>query len=266
VIAAGLWGVAAVAAVSSVFVLLNLVELLTEGTVRDRAGHPDWEAFAERLCFVGVAVFFLLTALAWRHRTRGTCRRCGAATHAPGEVTAIRRPTPPPSPRVRKIALVGGLAFAPYYACHMLRFLDAPPFHGGRLADPGDWFIPAFIVGTALPAEFLLQGLVRHWGMVFPRWTLRLAGRRVPRFLPIVPVWLIAPTLAAYGTGGWIYALLGMSGVVKNTFLPADYLLGCAAMTGFAGYGSALAVAAVSYQRRTRPVCVVEITRGPSRR
>jgi hypothetical protein len=78
-----------------------------------------------------------------------------------------------------------------------------------------------------------------------------LAGRRVPRFLPVVPVWLIAPTLAGYGTGMWIYLLIG-----GPHQLP-DYLLSAAAATAFAGYGWALGIAAVSYQRRTRPRCVL---------
>jgi hypothetical protein len=49
----------------------------------------------------------------------------------------------------------------------------------------------------------------------------------------------------------WIYLL-----VDGPRSLP-DYLLSAAAATAFAGYGWALGVAAVSYQRRTRPRCVL---------
>ena len=101
-------------------------------------------------------------------------------------------------------------------------------------------------VGIAL-AVFLLLGLVRPWGMVFPQWTVWLAGRRVPRFLPLAPVWLVAPTLALYGTGSLGYAFFTEYGVIG---------LGGAASLAFGGYGWALTVAAVSYQSRTRPVCV----------
>ncbi len=158
----------------------------------------------------------------------------------------------PATTRIRQIAHLGSVAFVPYYACHLMRFANLPPFRGTRLADAGVLFIPAFILCTALPADFLLLGLVHSWGLVFPRWTVWPAGRRVPRFLPVVPVWLVAPTLTGYGTGMWIYLLI--SG--PATF--PDYLLSCAAATAFAGYGWALGVAAISYQRRTRPRCVLQ--------
>ncbi|MFI0405547.1 hypothetical protein [Actinomadura sp. 3N508] len=256
VVSAGLWTTVALALAGSVFVLLNLIELVVDGTVRDREGRPDWDGFGQRLGFAAVAALFLATALSWRHRTRSTCPRCGRAAHPPGSVAAVVRPAPPASGRIHRVARLGGLAVVPYYTCHLLRFADAPPFRGGDLAAPGDLFIPAFVIGTALPAEFLLQGLVREWGMIFPRWTLWLSGRRVPRFLPISPVWLIAPTLASYGTGAWIYLLLQFTGVLDMDGSAAEYLLGCSAATGFAGYGWSLAIAGVSYQRRTRPRCV----------
>jgi hypothetical protein len=103
-------------------------------------------------------------------------------------------------------------------------------------------------------ADFLLLGLVRPWGMAFPRWTLWLAGRRVPRFLPLTPVWVIAPTLLLYGTVGMILAVLVGTGIVGDE--PHAPLLGGAASLAFGGYGWALSTAAVSYRLRTRPRCV----------
>ncbi|OLF05299.1 hypothetical protein [Actinophytocola xanthii] len=260
VVSAGLWTVLALAVAGSVFVLLNLIALVVTGSLRGRDGHADWGAFTARLSFVVVAVLFLMTALSWRHRTRNTCPDCGGQAHQPGAVAAVERTGTPASQRVRRIAHLGGLAFIPYYVCHFMRFADAPPFRGGDLAAPGDPFIPAAIIGTVLPAEFLLLGLVHSWGMIFPRWTLWLSGRRVPRFLPLIPVWLIAPTLAAYGTGAWVYVILQFTGVLEIDGTFADYLLGCSAATAFAGYGWALAIAAVSYQRRTRPRCILRQT------
>lgn len=104
------------------------------------------------------------------------------------------------------------------------------------------WLVP--LLGAIGLAVFLLMGLVRPWGMVFPRWTLWLSGKRVPRFLPLTPVWLIALTLSLYGV-----VLLIVAAVVDPSLLIA------AAGVSFGGYGTALAVAAVSYQRRTRPAC-----------
>lgn len=249
-VAGGLWGVVLVALAGSAFVLLDLISWAMNGAMLGRAGRPDWGPFAERLGFVGVAVLFLLTVLAWRHRTAHSCPRCGL-DHPADAVVAVERPVVPASDRVRLVAHLGSVAFVPYYTCHLMRFADLPPFRGTRFADPGDLFIPVFILCTALPADFLLLGLVHSWGMVFPRWTVWLAGRRVPRFLPVVPVWLIAPTLAGYGTGMWIFLLV--SG--PKSF--PDYLLSAAAATAFAGYGWTLGAAAISYQRRTRPRCVL---------
>ena len=250
-VAAGLWSVVLVALAGSAFVLLDLISWAMNGAMLGRDGRPDWWPFAERLGFVGVAALFLLTALSWRHRTARSCPRCGL-DHQAEAVVGFEHPQVPATARIRLIAHLGSVAFVPYYTCHLLRFANLPPFRGTWLADPGDLFIPTFILCTALPADFLLLGLVHSWGMIFPRWTVWLAGRRVPRFLPVVPVWLIAPTLAGYGTGMWIYL------VASGPRVLPDYLLSAAAATAFAGYGWALGVAAVSYERRTRPRCVLQ--------
>jgi hypothetical protein len=77
----------------------------------------------------------------------------------------------------------------------------------------------------------------------------------VPRLLPIVPVWLFAPTLVLYGFGSAVYALLLVTGVM--TWDGGDLgLIGFGEPVSFVAYGAALAVAAVSYQSRTRPVPV----------
>jgi hypothetical protein len=109
----------------------------------------------------------------------------------------------------------------------------------------------ALWIGIGL-SVFLLLGLVSPWGQVFPRWAPPLTGRRVPRFLPIVPVWLIAPTLVLYGLGSGVFVVLLASGVVS---WHGDIgLIGFAQPISFAGYGLALTIAAISYQARTRPV------------
>jgi hypothetical protein len=118
---------------------------------------------------------------------------------------------------------------------------------------PPLYFVVPLAVGIGL-AVFLLLGLVRPWGMVFPRWTLWLSGRRVPRALPLTPVWLIAPTLSLYGILLVVIAVLLVTGVMAGDGGPP--VLIAAAGLSFGGYGTALAVVAVEYQRRTRPLCV----------
>lgn len=231
---------------ASSFVLLDLIQLVVDGTLRGRDGSSDVGPFVERVGFAALAVPFLLSTIASTRCRCGSCPRCTAHDR--------RQPTREPDPApawVRTAAHVGCLSFVPYYGCHLMRFAGMPPFDGGRLADRGDLFIPIFIICTAIPAETLLLGLVHRFGLVFPRWVPWLAGRSVPRLLPLIPAWLVAPTLALYGTGAWVYVALGASGVVDDHTRGVDYLLGCAAATAFACYGWALVIAAWSYTRRT---------------
>ena len=233
--------VAGLALAASCWVLLDLVSLAMTGRVKDAHGHSSWPTFAERLGFVLTGVLFAAAAVAWRRRSGGLCGRCGQV-HPPG-LTGRRYPAPHAAPLpVRRIAYAGCLAFLPYTAAHTLGALGVPGIEPAGFRPPLVWVVP--LLGGIGLAVFLLLGLVRPWGMVFPRWTLWFSGRRVPRFLPLTPVWLIAPTLSIYGV-----VLLIVAAVVEPSLLIA------AAGVSFGGYGIPLLVAAVSYQRRTRPVC-----------
>ncbi|MBC6459355.1 hypothetical protein [Actinomadura sp. HBU206391] len=257
-VAAGVWTMAALTLVGSAFVLLNLIELVVTGTVKDRHGDSDWAGFTQRVCFAVAAALLVATALSWRHRTAATCARCGRA-HPAHAVTTLEHPAAHAAPRpVRRIAYAGCAAFLPYYAVHGLHAAGYT-VAGSRLRPDEPigppwpvWFAGGVLIALAV---FLLLGLVRPWGMVFPRWTLWAAGRRVPRLLPLTPVWAVAPTLAVYGTGGGIYTILAATGMVGDYETETVVLAG-AAMTAFGGYGWALAIAAVSYRLRTRPRCV----------
>jgi hypothetical protein len=246
-------GVATLTLAGSCFVLLDLIQLVLTGSVTDRDGNSDWVAFGERLGSAAVGVLVIATATSWRRRTSGVCPRCGHA-HSP-DVLGVERPAPcAATERVCRIAYAGCCAFLPYLALHGLHFAGLAPWLDHLYSDqsilPGPPLLvfAVLVIGLVGPAVFLLLGLVRPWGMVFPRWCLGLAGKRVPRFLPLAPVWLVAPTLALYGTGSFGYALVAGYNVIG---------LGGAASLAFGGYGWALGVAAVSYQRRSRPVCVV---------
>jgi hypothetical protein len=250
-VSGGLVSTAALSLAGSCFVLLDLIQLVLTGTVNDRHGHSAWPAFTERLALVAAGALLAASATSWRRRTRGTCPRCGRS-HAAG---LVRATPPPPSPapeRVRRLAYAGCLAFVPYLLLHGLHAAGLVHRYDALYSDKG--IIPgprllAFAFLTVVlvgPAVFLLMGLVRPWGLVFPRWCLGLAGRRVPRFLPVVPAWIVAPTLAMYGVGSIGYALVEGYSLIG---------LGGAASLAFGTYGCALATAAVSYQHRTRPVC-----------
>lgn len=245
-----MWTVAGLCLAGSCWLLLDISQLLLEGTVTGRDGNSGWLSFGERLALTLTGALFVATALAWR-RTE-LCVRCG---HVHSVVTTATRP-PEPRPasrRVRWVAYAGCLAWLPYGGLHMLGALGVPGIEPDGY-EPQTNAAIAFWVAIGL-AIFLLLGLVSSWGLVFPWWAPPFAGSRVPRFLPIVPVWLIAPTFVLYGIGSGVFVLLLAFGLVTWGDGDGDLgLIGFAQPISFSGYGAALVIAAVSYQLRTRPV------------
>ncbi|MFE9481997.1 hypothetical protein ACFYNM_25735 [Streptomyces spororaveus] len=208
-----------------------------------------------------------------------------AATARSGRLpagTAVRAPSAAPR-FVQLAAWAGTLAFVPYAAmkfvwasggtfggvsgAEVLAVSERNGASGVFLALESWGLDPTALL--AVLGVFLLWGLVRPWGQVFPRWTLFLGGRRVPRWLPLVPAWLGAATLAPYGVVGVGYLFLATAGVV--TMRRGDFhssgdalLVGWIGMVAFAVYGIALIVAARSYWLRTRRACRTGVLVGSS--
>ncbi|WP_234308494.1 hypothetical protein [Streptomyces sp. NRRL F-4428] len=194
-----------------------------------------------------------------------------ARSDRPSAGTAVRAPSAAPR-SIQLAAWAGTLAFVPYAAMKLVwafggtfagitgeEMLAVSERNGasGLFLTLESWGLDpsALLAGLGV---FLLWGLVRPWGQVFPRWTPFLRGRRVPRRLPLVPALLGAATLAPYGVVGIGYLLLATSGAV--TMRPGDFhspddalLVGWIGMVAFAVYGLALTLAARSYWLRTRP-------------
>nr|BFF04750.1 hypothetical protein GCM10020241_64250 [Streptoalloteichus tenebrarius] len=261
------WGLAVVCAAAAFGLLMQLASVLISQQV------DSWASAGNQvLAAVGV-VLLVGTARAHQHATSGTCPRCGEKH---GARTSWVRPEPSPAPRaVRVAAYVGCAAFLPYIAMKTTWALggtfagvtgaDMTP--GAEQHDAGGLWPVLESVGidpTALLAAlgiFLILGLVRPWGQVFPRWTPFLAGRPVPRWLPLAPALLGAASLAPYGLVGLPYVALGTLGVVpidRGDFQTLEDMLVVAwcGMVAFCGHGVALAIAARSYFLRTRPRCV----------
>ncbi|MFG6200555.1 hypothetical protein [Nonomuraea sp. JJY05] len=113
---------------------------------------------------------------------------------------------------------------------------------------------------AALLGVFLALGLVHRWGMVFPRWTLFLAGRRVPAFLPLVPAWGVGLCLGVYGVVLLVMVPLSLVGTISRFAPPAPFTSSTDVTwmivfggLAFGGLGSALVVGAWSYGRRLKP-------------
>ncbi|GAA4607063.1 hypothetical protein GCM10023195_26390 [Actinoallomurus liliacearum] len=246
-----LWALCGLSVVSAFGLLMSLITLVFGEGVDSRAATAN-----QALAAVGT----VLLARAARTLRSPVARD-----------VAVRREPVPASRPIRLTAWAGTLAFAPYAAMKTVWALDGT-FAGTNGAEmraiaerngaSGLWLTLESwgLDGTALLAAlgvFLLFGLVRPWGQVFPRWIPFLGGRRVPPALPLVPAVIGAATLAPYGTAGICYAVLGTAGVVtvpRGDFHSSSdaLLVAWVGLAAFAVYGAALIVAARSYWQRTR--------------
>ena len=106
------------------------------------------------------------------------------------------------------------------------------------------------LAGTLLPLA-----LVHSWGLVWPRWVVGLAGRRVPRRLVLWPGAGVSVMIVTY-----FGVMLGQMVVERlhgrNPFPPDDRMdlpetFFWVAVPAYLVWGAALGVAAIAYHRRT---------------
>ncbi|MFC8368419.1 hypothetical protein [Streptomyces sp. NPDC057238] len=273
------WGVAGVGAVAA----------LACGAVTRYGLRPASRVLLWVVCaLAGIAAFGLLMDVITLVFGQGVDNGVAAAHHAlaatgvpllaatarsgrrPLAAPVAQAPSAAPGP-VQLAACAGTAAFLPYAAMKLV-WASGGTFAGmtgeemlaisQRNGASGIWLTLESwgLDGTVLLAAlgvFLLWGLVRPWGQVFPRWTPWLRGRRVPRWLPLAPALIGAATLAPYGVFGVGYVTLATAGVV--TMRRGDFhsssdalLVAWIGMAAFAVYGVALIVAARSYWLRTR--------------
>ncbi|MFJ4095281.1 hypothetical protein ACIPYS_27140 [Kitasatospora sp. NPDC089913] len=248
---------------------LYFVTLVTLSGVESATG------LAQVLLNTTGAALLLLVALSYRRRLRGDCPRC-ARPHTGADDGPLAHPAASRAPRRTRAAvyllMCGLLPWAGVKTVWTLggdvlgvsaeEWQEAiSPGSSGPVKAAASVGIDITVL-AALVGIFLLLGLLYVWGQVFPRWTLVLAGRRVPRLLPLVPAWLTGLPLAMYGCVLTVMAPLIAVGVL-SPFEPVAPFTSTAQMTwmvefgglAFAGLGIGLVVAARSYGARTHPVC-----------
>ncbi|MEU7605667.1 hypothetical protein [Streptomyces sp. NPDC041003] len=244
-----LWVACGLAAITAFSLLMDVITLMVGQGVDSRASAAN-----KALAAVG-AVLLAATA-------RSDLLPAGTAVRASADVSRLIQLAP----------WAGTLAFVPYAAMKLV-WASGGTFAGisgeemlavserngasGLFLTLESWGLDPTAL-LAVLGLFLLWGLVRPWGQVFPRWTLFLRGRRVPRWLPLAPALLGAATLAPYGVVGVGYLALATAGAV--TMRRGDFhssgdalLVGWIGIVAFAVYGIALTIAARSYWLRTRP-------------
>ncbi|MFB7358025.1 hypothetical protein [Streptomyces gardneri] len=244
-------------------------------TLAAGSGLESATGLAHVLLSTAFTAALALVALSYRRRLTGRCPRCGQQ-HAGGHDGPLVHPgATTASRRTRRLAYLLMCGLLPWAGVKTVWTLGGDALgitaekwresnSGGSevakaLAEVG---IDVTVLAAGL-GFFLLAGLMYPWGQVFPRWTLFLSGRRVPRLLPLVPAWLTALGLSVYGVFLIVYAPLAALGMLPAPRLDTDLgatlsgTLWLAAFggTAFGGLGFALLTAARSYAARTRPVC-----------
>jgi hypothetical protein len=111
-----------------------------------------------------------------------------------------------------------------------------------------------FEAGFLLAGVILPLALVHRWGRRFPAWIPALAGRAVPRWLLLGPAFVLSPLMTCYFTITLVKiatdALRGTSAQTFGSFPPAFFWV---AVPGYLIWGVGLGIAAIGYQRMTRP-------------
>ncbi|MER6299874.1 hypothetical protein ABT247_09910 [Kitasatospora sp. NPDC001539] len=229
------------------------------------------------------AGLLLLVGLSHRRLQRGDCPRCGRPHDGAGDGPLAHPAASRATRRTRVTVYLLMCGLLPWAGLKSIWTLGGDAL--GVSADDWQKAASAGASGTAkatasagiditvlaaMLGVFLLLGLLYVWGQVFPRWTLFLSGRRVPRMLPLVPAWLTGIPLAMYGVVLNVLAALIAIGVVP-AFKPIGPFTTTSQMTwmvefgglAFGGLGIGLIVAARSYAARTRPICASALEARP---
>jgi len=220
------------------------------------------------------AALLALVALSYRRRLAGLCPRCARRHDADRHGPLVHPQPTAASRRTRRAAYLCMCGLLPWAGVKTIWTLGGNALgvtaEGWREANEGDSAVARALssVGidvTVLAAAFgifLLLGLLHPWGQVFPRWTLPLSGRRVPRLLPLLPAWATAVGLSLYGTVLIVYAPLSALGAAPKVKPSAPFTTQSGTIwmvlfggLAFSGLGFGLLTAARSYAARTRSVC-----------
>ncbi|WP_410585665.1 hypothetical protein [Amycolatopsis sp. lyj-108] len=247
-------------------------------TLASSAGVESATGLAQVLVNAVGTVLLVLVAISYRRRLRGQCPRCGQKHPGDGDGPLTRPRAGIASKRTRRTVYVLMCGLLPWAGVKTIWTLGGDALgvtaEGWREINAGgpgavEALAAVGIDVTVLAAAagvLLLLGLMYPWGQVFPRWTLVLAGRRVPRLLPLLPAWLAAVGLSVYGIFLLIFAPLTAVGVLPSPaiappFTTTSGITWMIAFGGlaFGGLGLGLVAAAKSYATRTRPVCAAHL-------
>lgn len=251
-VAAGLTGV------QTFGLVIGLVGVVASGELTDPLG------LLVQLCLVAGTGLYAAAATARVRIGRGRCPRCGGP-HPPRRGVPLLRPEPSAAaPRTRIVAYVALLGIVPWSGLKLWLVnggdalgMTAQDWDAASAESSSRLARALESAGIDITVLAALAGAVFVVALAGP-WAQRL---RLPRWLVLGPAWASAVSLVLYGYPLIVGGLLAVLGVVGLSEEPDGFSregLAWVIVFGglaFAGLGTALAVAARSWQRRTRPRC-----------
>lgn len=192
---------------------------------------------------VAGATLLALTAIAYQRRLRGTCGRCGQLRHHV-------RPDRVPAWAVAAAYMAVAGCLIRLAAQYGFAGFDAMPYDAGVS-------VIAFEIGFILAGTLLPLALVHRWGLVWPRWVLGLAGRRVPRWLVLGPALFVAGGMTVYFGFQQVQLIVNLfTGAELDTEgTPYGLAFFWTAIPAYTVWGLGIGVAALARLRQTRPDC-----------
>jgi hypothetical protein len=208
-------------------------------------------------CLMG-GFLWLAATLSYSRKSAGACLYCGRQDGAEDWSSAVR------VARWGRTAVYVGLIAPVFYAVTRYAWglgiplgMNVDQFQAMNAS--GIWILGVFLATFGLVGAFLMFGLIKPWGEVFPHWLPGLAGRRVPMALALIPSALVAVLLVVGGIGialdmpSMIGYLAAEGEPALNIAVESFFQVGPALL--FPVWGCALAAAALAYYYRRRGAC-----------
>jgi hypothetical protein len=221
------------------------------------AAWTQWATIHQLLCLFG-GFLWLAATFCYARLSGDACLYCGRRDGSEGWTSPIK------AARWGRIAVYVAMVAPVFYG--FVRYgwalgfplgMNAERFRSGQ--ESGIWIGGSSLATFGMVGAVLMLGLVQHWGEVFPRWMIGLAGRRVPIALAVVPASLASVILIVGGISIWS----GLTGMVANLVASGAedmeiiwaviFELGPTLL--FPVWGAALAVATLGYYYRRRGQC-----------
>lgn len=186
-------------------------------------------------------------------RAVGACESCGRRHDGPDPAWT----TPASAARWGRVAALVAAAIPLFYAVTRIAWVLGIPLgfsadDVAALAGDDAWIAALGLGGFALVGAVLTLGLFQHWGEVFPRWMVGLAGRRVPVNLAVVPATIVAVAVLPAGL-----SLIALGLGDSKLALTADSWGAVGPALLWPLWSVALGAATYAYWLRRRGTCAV---------